>query len=93
LTDYKTKLVLFPTVAGQPKKGEIHDSTAKPGDQVQNTVDGVYALPTPVRRVKAAALTKEMAGAKTYFKQRTERTNKKLAGKREKKIRDKEASK
>ena len=61
LTTYKTKLVLFPTVAGKPKKGLIPDATADKLKKVeQETTDGVFALPKVTKRCKLEKLTKEM---------------------------------
>jgi len=94
LNDYKAKLVLFPLKDGAPKKGQINDATkdALKG-AVQNTTEGVFALPTTSKRCKIEAITKEMKAQKTFRKLRTLRVNAKFNGKRIKAAKDAEAAK
>jgi len=67
LATYKTKLILFPTVEGKPKKGLIADATSEKLKNVtQCAVDGVLPLPKVVKRCKIEPLTKEMKAAKIY---------------------------
>jgi len=94
LNQYKQKLILFPRVAGQPKKGEINDSTAEQlKNATQNTTDGVFALPRTTRRCKVEKLTAEMKSAKVYQKLRQERINKRYEGARKKRAADAERAK
>ena len=93
LQRFKSNLVLFPRVAGQPKKGEINDSTTGLEGNTQNTTGGVYALPRVTRRAGIAALTKEMKAEKTYLRLRSARVNRKYEGKRVRAAKLKEASK
>lgn len=94
LSQYKAKLILFPRRADKPKKGLINDSTA---DQlsaaVQNTTDGVFALPSVSRRCKIESLTADLKNAKVYQRLRQERINKRYAGKREKRAKEAEEAK
>ena len=82
LNKFKSNLVLFPRVAGQPKKGEIADSTSGLEGAVQNTTAGVYALPKVSRRAGTATITKEMRAENTYNRIRSARVNRKYEGKR-----------
>jgi len=83
LSQYKNKLILFPRVADKPKKGEINDSTAdKLTAAVQNTTDGVFALPKVTRRCKVQALTADMKKFNAYQKLRKARIDKKMFGKK-----------
>lgn len=94
LATYKTKLVLFPTVAGKPKKGLIADATAEQLKNVeQNSTEGVLALPDVKKRCKLEALTKEMKSEKTYQKLRQVRINKRYNGKRIKRAEEAERAK
>jgi len=94
LNQYKAKLMLFPRVAGKPKKGLINDTTEDASKApAQNTDTGVFAVPTVSPRVKPAALTKEGQAFRAYHTLRLARTNKRYAGKRAKAIRDAEAAK
>lgn len=94
LSQYKNKLILFPKRADKPKKGEINDSTAdKLTTAVQNTTEGVFALPKQSKRCKLEALTDEMKKARVYAKLRQERTNRKYHGLREKAAKEAEKNK
>uniref|UniRef100_A0A7S3FZ37 60S ribosomal protein L13 n=1 Tax=Strombidium rassoulzadegani TaxID=1082188 RepID=A0A7S3FZ37_9SPIT len=85
LNDYKGKLILFPRNEGKPKKGEINDSTAEQlKSVVQNTADGVLALPVLKKRCKPEALTADLKKAKIYQKLRQARVDKRYKGKRDK---------
>merc|ERR1712195_436744 len=81
LTKFKSNLVLFPRVAGQPKKGEIPDSTTGL-DVAQVTEKNIYGLPRVTKRVGTAVLTKEMRDENTYNRLRSARVNRKYEGKR-----------
>jgi large subunit ribosomal protein L13e len=83
LSDYKSKIILFPRRDGQFKKGEINDSTADKLKGVeQNKTPSLFGLP-PVDKTSAPEpITKEMLAAKVYYKLRTERINKRYNGKR-----------
>ena len=94
LNQYKQKLILFPRVAGQPKKGEINDSTAEQlKNATQNTQEGVFALPSTSRRCKIERLTPELRSARVYQRLRQERINKRYNGARIKRAADAEAAK
>ena len=93
LQRFKSNLVLFPRLAGAPKKGEINDSTTGLEGNAQNTEGGVYALPRVTKRAGIAAITKDMKSEKTYIKQRSARVNKKYEGKRVRAAAIKEAAK
>lgn len=93
LQRFKSNLVLFPRVAGQPKKGIINDSTTGLEGNTQNTTGGVYALPRVTRRAGIATLTKEMKAEKTYLRLRSARVNRKYDGKRKRAAALKEAEK
>ena len=94
LNQYKSKLILFPTTAGKPKKGEINDSTAEQlKAAAQNTQDGVFALPKTTTRCKIETLTADMKKAEIYKKLRQERINKRYNGMRIKRAAEEEAKK
>ena len=94
LNQYKNKMILFPRRADKPKKGEINDSTADQlKNAVQNTAEGVFALPAKSNEVELQKITPEMKNFRVYHKLRTERINRRYAGKREKTARDAEAAK
>jgi len=85
LTDYKTKLVLFPAKEGKFKKGEIADSTADKLSGVNSTscpaVNAFSEAPKLVdKTVTNEPITKEMLSAKVYHKLRAERTNQRYEG-------------
>ncbi len=93
LQRFKSNLVLFPRVAGQPKKGLINDSTTGLEGNTQNTEGGVYALPRVTKRAGIAPITKEMRAEKTYNRLRSARVNRKYEGKRVRAAALKEAAK
>jgi large subunit ribosomal protein L13e len=94
LATYKSKLILFPTAEGKPKKGLINDATAEQLKNVtQNSAEGVLPLPPVSKRCKIEPLTKEMKAAKIYKKLRQLRINKRYNGKRIKAAADAEAAK
>ena len=93
LNRFKSNLVIFPRLAGAPKKGEINDSTTGLEGTTQNTEGGVYALPRVTRRAGIAAITKDMKSEKTYIKLRSARVNRKYEGKRVKAAKAKEEAK
>merc|ERR1712153_160496 len=96
LTDYKSKLILFPSKEGKNvvKNGMIPDSTADKLKNVeQNITPSVFALPAVDKSVKSMAITKEMSEFKAYQKLRHERINKYYEGKRIKRAKDAEAAK
>uniref|UniRef100_A0A7S3ITG4 60S ribosomal protein L13 n=1 Tax=Strombidium inclinatum TaxID=197538 RepID=A0A7S3ITG4_9SPIT len=94
LNEYKEKMILFPTHEGQPKKGEINDSTAeKLKDVQQNTASGVFSVPALKKRCKPEPLTKEIKSEKVYQKLRKLIVDRKYNGKRIKRAADAEAAK
>jgi len=82
LTKFKSNLVLFPRKAGDPKKGEIADSTTGLEGVAQIATENVYGLPRVTKRVGTAVLTKEMKSENTYNRLRSARVNRKYEGKR-----------
>lgn len=93
LNDYKAKLVLFPRHEGQPKKGEINDSTAEQVKAAtQNTTEGVFALPKTSRRCKPESM-KNVKNEKVYMKLRQARIDKRYKGIRAKRAAEEEAKK
>merc|ERR1711959_168883 len=85
LTNYKSKMILFPVRADHPKKGEIADSSAEQLKSAsQNTTHSVVELKRSTPRCKPEKLTQEMKDARVYQKLRQERINKRYNGKREK---------
>lgn len=95
LTNYKTKLILFPRNGKDAKKGEIADSTAEQvkGAPEQNTELGVFAAPEVKPRCKPEKLTAEMKKFAAYRALRTLRTNRRYNGKRVLKAKAEEAAK
>jgi large subunit ribosomal protein L13e len=94
LNDYKAKLILFPRKEGAPKKGQINDSTAEQlKAAVQNTTEGVFALPAVEKESAPETLTKEMKAERVYMKLRQARCDKRNKGMREKKAKEEEAKK
>ena len=87
LLAYVSKLALFPRHAGQCKKGLVNDSTVEVTDKATEQV-AQLGLPKQSKREKAVVLTKEMKEKKVYQVQKTEMTNQKWAGKREKRARE-----
>jgi len=89
LSEYKSKLILFPRRENKPKKGLINDSTA---DQLktasQNTTRGVLGLPRVTPRCKRETLTAELKNAKVYNKLRIERDTKRNKGRRDKRAKE-----
>lgn len=97
LTDYKTKLVLFPAKDGKFKKGEIPDSTADKLSKVNSTTcpvaPSLFDVPKMVdKTVTTEPITKEMLSAKVYQKLRAERINARYEGARKERAK-KEAEK
>lgn len=97
LTDYKTKLVLFPAKDGKFKKGEIPDSTADKLSKVNSTAcpvrPSLFDVPKMVdKTVTTEPITKEMLSAKVYQKLRAERINARYEGARKERAK-KEAEK
>lgn len=83
MSDYKSKLILFPRRDGKFKKGEINDSTADKLKGVeQNKAPSVFGLPAVDKFSPPEPITKEMLSVKVYQKLRTERINKYYNGKR-----------
>ena len=94
LTQYKSKLLLFPRHDGVAKKGVVNDSTAEQlKGAEQNTTDGVFGVPSVSRRCKPAALTKDGLAFKAYRALRLARINKRYAGKRAKAAKEAEEKK
>jgi len=96
LTDYKSKLILFPSKEGSNvvKNGMIPDSTADKLKNVeQNITPSVFALPAVDKSITSMAITKEMTEFKAYQKLRHERINKYYEGKRIKRAKDAETAK
>jgi len=62
-------------------------------DSEQNTTDGVFDLPKVTKRVKSAALTKDVLAFKAYHSLRLARINKRYAGIRAKRAKEAEDKK
>ena len=89
LEDYKKKLVLFPRKAGNPKKGEIADSTQEQVEKaVQNANKNVVTKPNVVKRQRRAAITEEQKNERVYHTLRKARTDEQHLGQREKRARE-----
>merc|ERR1711935_1057790 len=88
LVEYKSKLVVFPRRAGQPKKGDSTDAAAMKA-AVQNKARHIVALPTTSNAVETGVISKDMASFKAFFTLRTERANTKYYGARKKRVEDK----
>ena len=91
LKQYKEKLVLLPKVTGKPKKGvagKLSDSTEEKPDLIQNNNKNVISNVSQRLREKPVKITKEMNKTSVYGTLRTERMNKRHAGKRAKKLED-----
>lgn len=96
LSEYKSKLILFPRRDNKPKKGEICDATAEQlkSAAASNQVSGsVMPLVKPVQAVEFAAITEEDKKEKVYHALRTIRTNTRYKGRRDKKAKDAEDAK
>jgi large subunit ribosomal protein L13e len=97
LNQYKSKLILFPRKEGKVKKGLINDSTT---DQVRSAAAGNQVAGKVLPRVVAAAGEDEFAAITAADKEfrahgtaRNARTNKRYAGRREKKAAEAAAKK
>jgi len=93
LNAYKAKLILFPRREGKPKKGLIDDSTAEQIKSVAaNTQYSGIVLPRarPAQADEFAAISKEDKDRNVHSELRILRTNKRYAGRREKRRLDAE---
>jgi len=91
LLEYKERLVLFPRTEGKAKKGLINDATQVSLGKLavsQNNEKIVLGLPDQGKREKPVKLTKELTDKSAYRTIKQEWSNKRNAGKREKKARD-----
>jgi large subunit ribosomal protein L13e len=91
LKEYRARLILFPRKQGQPKKG---DASKEEVDSAKNIVSRVKnALPivpvdTSIKEIKKSDMPEPVEGG-AYRKLRDARSEARLAGKREKRARDK----
>merc|ERR1711976_465240 len=85
LKEYRSKLILFPRKASQPKTGDATEEEMKMATQLKGPVMPVSSI---VRKDKARAVTDDDKKFSAFIALRTARANAKLAGKRAKKAQD-----
>merc|ERR1712042_46609 len=82
LKEYRSKLILFPKKAGQPKKGDSEEAELKMATQLSGPV---MPIKQTVRREKARAITDEERKTSVFQSMRMARANQRLFGIRAKK--------
>mmetsp|Transcript_56673 Transcript_56673/g.64689 ORF Transcript_56673/g.64689 Transcript_56673/m.64689 type:complete len:211 (+) Transcript_56673:54-686(+) len=86
LESYKSKLILFPRKANNPKKGLINDANteqlAAPQAKSQNTDRVLFPTKVTSKREKAQAITDDMKSFHAFRHLRYERINKHYHGRR-----------
>jgi len=87
LTEYKSKLVIFPRRSSKPKKG---DSTAEELKNVVQMSGEVMPIKGSTHDVEYVSLDDEAKATRAYAKLRLERMNARLAGVRKKRAEEEE---
>eukprot|EP00894_Picocystis_sp_ML_P003669 jgi/Pico_ML_1/54186/g4597.t1 len=87
LTEYKSKLVIFPRRSSKPKKG---DSTAEELKNVVQMSGEVMPIKGSTHDVEYVSLDDEAKATRAYAKLRLERMNARLAGVRKKREEEEE---
>jgi len=85
LKEYRSRLILFPLKAKNPKKGDASAEELKLATQLRGVVMPIHQK---VKKEKARKITDEEKKFKAYVTLRTERANQRLKGYREKKARE-----